>query len=393
MTTDADPADLTELVDLTRDIRRRTPSVAPSYAKLTRLINVARDRSPDARAEMVDAIGAFVVDRADTASPTEMGLASDILAKLLRDAETVVRRKLAERLAKEPRAPADLVRQLANDDAEVARPILVQSEALADEDLLDVVRQKTMQHRLAVALRRDVSEDVSAALVDHGETEVALSLVENPGARIGRASFETLVERSREEPRLQDPLVHRADLEPQLAKRMYGWVSASVRRQIVANFDVDPILLEAAIRDSLKAASTEQRRAFESDQPSERLGAEIDRAQADDPHVMIRLLRAGEVGLFEAAFARVTGLPPTIARRTIYEPGGRAMAVACRASGIDKPVFAAMFLLARRARPGDKTVDPMELPSALMFFDTLDIASARRTVDHLRLASAQRRVS
>jgi hypothetical protein len=69
------------------------------------------------------------------------------------------------------------------------------------------------------------------------------------------------------------------------------------------------------------------------------------------------------------------------------------MAVACRASGIDKPVFAAMFLLARRARPGDKTVDPMELPSALMFFDTLDIASARRTVDHLRLASAQRRVS
>ena len=69
------------------------------------------------------------------------------------------------------------------------------------------------------------------------------------------------------------------------------------------------------------------------------------------------------------------------------------MAVACRATGIEKPIFAAIFLLARRGRPGDKTVDPMELPAALTFFDSVDNATAKRTVDHLRIAAAQRRVN
>lgn len=393
MTTEADPVDLSNLVDLARDIRRSTPSVTLSYSKLSRLINLARDRSPDARADMVDAIGAFVVDRVDDASAAEMDLASDILTRLLRDAETTVRRKLAERLAPEPKAPASLVRVLANDEAEVARAILLASEALEDADLVEIVRHKTMQHRLAISLRKSISEDVSATLIEVGEPEVALSLTENKGAKLSRSSLETLVERSRTEPRLGDPLVHRADLDPALASRMYGWVSASIRRYIVANFDVDPVLLDAAIRDSIGKASAEQRRLHEIEQPSEKLGREIDQAFADDPHVLIKLLRAGEVGLFEASFARITGLPPTIARRAIYEPGGRAMAVACRASGIEKPIFAAMFLLARRARPGDKTVDPMELPSVLMFFDTLDFASARRTVEHLRLAASQRRTN
>jgi uncharacterized protein (DUF2336 family) len=342
---------------------------------------------------MVDAIGAFIVDRVDTANEAELGLASDILGRLLRDAETTVRRKLAERLAPEPKAPVALVRMLANDDAEVARPILVASEALEDDDLVEVIRHKTMQHRLAISLRRDISEDVSASLIEIGEPDVALSLTENKGARLSRASLETLVERSRAEPRLSDPLVHRAELDPALASRMYGWVSASVRRYIVANFDVDPVLLDAAIRDSIGKASSEQRSLHAAEDPGARLGQAIDQAHAEDPHVLIKLLRAGEVGLFEASFARITGLPQTVARRAIYEPGGRAMAVACRAIGIDKPIFAALFLLARRARPGDKVVDPMELPAVLMFYDSVDTAAARRTVDHLRSAASQRRIN
>jgi uncharacterized protein (DUF2336 family) len=393
METLGDPTDLTQLVDLAHDIRRSTPAITLSHGKLTRLINLARDRSPDARADMVDAIGAFVVDRADTASVAEMSLASDVLQRLMRDVETTVRRKLAERLAPEPKAPPALIRLLANDEAEVARPVLAASEALQDEDLLEVVRHKTMQHRLAISLRRDISEHVSSSLIEAGEPDVDVSLSENKGARLSRGSLETLVERARTEPRLGDPLVHRADLDPALATRLYGWASASVRRYIVANFDVDPVLLDAAIRDSIGKASAEQRLLHETAQPSETLGREIDAAFADDPHVLIKLLRAGEVGLFEASFARITGLPPTIARRAIYEPGGRAMAVACRATGIEKPIFAAIFLLARRGRPGDKTVDPMELPAALTFFDSVDNATAKRTIDHLRIAAAQRRVN
>jgi len=352
-----------------------------------RLLDLAHDRSPGARARIVDSMGAFVTDASHAPSDQERALAVDILRQLLLDAETAVRRKLAERLAREALAPIELIAHLANDDVEVARPILLENVALRDEDLIEVVQHRTMQHRLAIAMRRQVSEAVSAALVEIGEEDVARKLLENPGARIGLPSFGTLVERSRTTESLREPLVNRHDLDPKLAGRMYAWVSVALRRHIVRNFDVDPALLDDAIRDSLDQSNADHATARAKGSAPERVAAAIVETRGDDPSVLLSLLRAGEIGLFEATFSRLTGLKPILARRTIYEPGGKALAIACQASDIAKPIFAAIFLLARQARPGDKTVDPKELPTALSFFDSLDPQTARATLARLKSAA------
>lgn len=352
-----------------------------------RLLDLARDPSPDARARIIDSIGAFVADPAQAQNDRERDIAVDILRQLLRDAEAAVRRKLAERLAREPDAPLALITHLANEDSDVARPILLEQVVLRDADLIEVVQHRTMQHRLAIAMRQQVSEIVCAALVDIGEDEVARVLLENPGARIGHPSFEKLVERSRTATSLQEPLVNRQDLDPKLAGRMYAWVSVALRRHIVRNFDVDPTLLDAAIRDSLESTNGDHATTRAKGSGPERIAAALLENRGDDPSVLLNLLRAGEVGLFEATFARLTGLKPILARRTIYEPGGKALAIACRASDIAKPIFAAIFLLARQARPGDKTVDPKELQTALAFFDSLDEGAARATLTKLKTAA------
>lgn len=355
-----------------------------------RLLDLARDRSPGARARIVDSIGAFIADPAQQQNERERDIAVDILRQLLRDAELSVRRKLAERLAREPQAPITLITHLANDEAEVARPVLIEQAALGDADLIEIVNQRTMQHRLAIAMRRHVSEAICAALVDIGEEEVARTLLENPGARIGAPSFEKLVERSRTAVSLQEPLINRTDLDPRLASRMYAWVSVALRRHIVRNFDVDPTLLDAAIRDSLEATKGEHAAARARGTATDRIADAMVAARGDDPSVLLTLLRAGEIALFEATFARITGLKPLLARRTIYEPGGKALAIACRASEIDKPIFAAIFLLARQARPGDKSVDPKELQTALAFFDSLAEADARATLANIKTAAERR---
>src|SRR5262245_45870167 len=363
----------------------------PASASFLRLLDLAHEHTPESRAHLVDSLGSFVVDRAETASPKEQGLAADILRKLLHDTEITVRRRLAERLAREESAPIELVCELARDDIEVARPILLESNMLKDAVLVEVVEQKTMQHRLAIAMRRRVSEAVSAALIEAGEDEVSRTLLENPGAKIDRVGFEKLVERSRHAPPLQEPLLRRHDLEPELAGRMYAWVSAALRRHIVQHFDVDPALLDRAIEDSLDAVAADHAKRAADGGPDERIAAALVERKDDDPTLLLNLLRAGEVALFEAMFARLTGLKATLARRAIYEPGGRALAVACRASGIDKPIYAAIFLLARKARPGDKSVDPKELPGALSFFDSLTEHAAAGMLATLRQASEARR--
>ncbi len=367
--------------------------VASASPAFIRLLELAKDRTPGARAHIVDSLGAFVVDPEHSQCLTERGLATDILRQLLRDAEMTVRRKLAERLAREPDAPRALVIQLASDDAEVARPVLLENLALRDTDLIEVVQQRTLQHRLTIAMRKQVSEDITTALVDIGELEVARTLLENPGARIARGSYEKLVERSRQDVPLQEPLVRRPDLDPMLASRMCAWVSVELRRYIVRHFDVDPALVDQAIRDSLAAVAADQTERRAARAATERITDTLSEAHGETPSVLLDLLRAGEVGLFEAMFARITGLKPVVARRAIYEPGGKALAVACRASDIAKPIFAAIFLLARQARPGDKSVDPKELPTALSYFDTLDTTAARHSLDELRTTAEQRAAS
>ena len=89
-----------------------------------------------------------------------------------------------------------LIVELANDEIEVAHPILVQSEVLRNAELIEVIRHRTMEHRLAIAMRRSVAPDVSDALVDSGEDEVIERLLENKGAEISAGTMERIVDLS-----------------------------------------------------------------------------------------------------------------------------------------------------------------------------------------------------
>jgi hypothetical protein len=212
------------------------------------------------------------------------------------------------------------------------------------------------------------------------------ALVENRDARIGRRTFERLVEQSRAVRSLQAPLIARHDLEPDLAARMYVWASAALRREIVLNFDVDPQLLDHALADALDDVVEGQSKERSLVAAAERKS--VSKIACDDPGVLLRLLRAGEIAWFEAVLARKNGLRLTTARRAFYEPGGRPLAVACRAIGVDKADFAAIFLLARQARPGDKSVDRNELHDVLAYFDQISTQEARHLVDTWRTGSA-----
>lgn len=350
------------------------------------LLRLARDRSISGRSELVTTVSDLYFHRSQDLSEREIALMTDILRQLVHDVEMSVRRTLAERLAHQEAAPKSLVTTLANDDIEIAHPILAGSPLLQDEELIEIIQHRTKEHQLAIAMRRTVNEPVSDALVRQGHEEVIRTLLENAGARIGESTMERLAQQARTMQGLQKPLLSRRELKPELAKRMYWWVSAALRQHITDNFEVDADELDRLLEDTVREIIAESRQDTQTPEADRKAVVEqLARSGALSAKLLIQVLREGEIGLFEAMFAHMTDLEETLVKRILYEPGGKGLAVACKAVGIQKPDFASLFLLSRQGRPGDKVVDPSELSGALSVYDFVDHDTARGVLHRWRM--------
>ena len=351
-----------------------------------RLLELARDRSIAARTRLVEMVSDLFFGTKQTLTDRERALMTEILRRLIHDVEMEVRRALAERLAVEPDAPSALVVELANDAIEVAQPVLVKSTVLQDADLIEIIHERTLEHQLAVATRERLSQGVSDALVEKGNTDVIRTLLENHGAEISHATMAYLVEQSKRVDAYQNPLVHRTDLPPDLARQMYWWVSAALRKHIVENFAIDAAALDQHVEDVVTGALAGQGPAGRpTPRKSEELAKKLAERDTITPQLLVQTLRDGEMALFEALLSEVSRLRRNLVRRIVFEPGGQGLAVIARAIGVGKPDFASIFLLSRAARPGDKMVDPSELSRVMAFFDRVRPVAAQRVLARMRL--------
>jgi hypothetical protein len=136
------------------------------------LLDLALDKSLEGRRALTATIGDLFGKQDAVLSERERALMTDILRKLIHDCEMAVRRDLSERLSGAPNPPHELIVALANDEIEVAEPILKRSAVLRDAELVGVIRHRTQQHQLVIAMRRSLSEYVSDALVETGNIDV-----------------------------------------------------------------------------------------------------------------------------------------------------------------------------------------------------------------------------
>ena len=332
------------------------------------LFELARDKTVAGRRMLVATIGDLFFAQNEVLTDREKSLMTEILRQLIHDVEITVRRALADRLAEQPTAPPDLVRALANDSIEVAHPLLVNSHVLQDLELVEIIRNRTLEHQLAIAIRKSLSEEVTEALVETGHVDVIKTLLENGQAQISRNTMEYLVEQSQRVDTYQNPLLRRPDLDTQLAKRMYWWVSAALRAYILEHFDVDPNELddtmETAVQELTSGPLAPAPKAVE-------LAARLSEQNQISPALMLQTLRDGEVALFAAMFARFTGIRLQLVHRMLFEAGGEGLCIACRGAGIDKSTFASVFVLTRKARGRDQPSQLGEMAGILALYERI----------------------
>src|ERR1700722_17731318 len=84
----------------------------------------------------------------------ERSVTADLLVEILRDADFDERARVARRIATLAEIPNCLVRLILRDELDIAYPLLFESTALSDADLLDCIHNATGAHRRLIAQRR-----------------------------------------------------------------------------------------------------------------------------------------------------------------------------------------------------------------------------------------------
>jgi uncharacterized protein DUF2336 len=236
---------------------RSTHALAESRSVLDELISPVATASAKHRLKVIDRITDLFAAGSRSYSYEQISLFDDVLRRLSADIEVKARAKLAQRLAGMGSAPPKLVRSLAFDDEiEVAGPVLVHSEQLSDDDLVENATIKSQDHLLAIAQRLKLSEAVTDVLVDRGDDRVVHKVVRNKGARFSLAGYGKLTSRARYDRRLTLALGERSDLPRQYFLKLLEAASSTVRAKLEAAHPHAVV----AIRDTVDDVATKMQR-------------------------------------------------------------------------------------------------------------------------------------
>lgn len=345
--------------------------------ELQDLLLLAKDKSEHARARLVENITDLFLSDDGRLSEHERALMSDILGKLVSQVETDIKKELASVLVSENIELPEIILKLANDQVEIARPLLEQSTLLRDPDLIQIIRMRTDEHRMAIAMREEISEPISNALVEFGSEDVIEILLNNHDAALSERAMEYLVAESRRIDRFQEPLIRRADLPGDLAYRMFWWVSAALRKHILSDFDVDPVVFDRAVRRAASVAIVDQDASQSTYVKAQHLVHRMAESGELSVQFLMNALRQQRVAVFVAGMAELAGVNFQTAWRIFSDTGGETFAVLAKAVGIERSQFTSIYLLVVQARDGSAPKSPGVIKGILELFDATSEDNAR----------------
>ncbi len=351
-----------------------------AYIDTTKLIQLASERTVTAKTQLTNAIIDLFLPADQRLTEQQRALMGDVLGKLVTSIESDVRVHLAEAIMNAGVGLPDLERLLANDEIEIARPVLEASHVLHDRDLIEIVINRSDEHRLSIALRDHVSSDVSEVIVDHGSPDVIEALLRNENAVISRRAMEYLVSESKRYDRFQEPLLNRNDLPIELVHRLYWSVSAALKRHILRNFSVNEVQLDKCVQDAARRAMAE----YETGQNAQARAMRLARQLHDDGELndnfLLRTLRQRRLNLFVACIAERGSMNFLTAWKIIYDTGYESFIVLAKAIEMSRDITTSIVLLLSDVNAPKSPKNTMVLGAIVGLFDELDHHHAERVL-------------
>jgi len=253
--------------------------------------------------------------------------AEGALLMLLDDPSPLVRQAMAEVFAASAEAPAAL-------------PILEYSPLLIDADLVDIVATGNDQMQCAIARRINLPPSVSAAIAEVGSAAAALELIENPHAELAPFSWDRIVERHGHLAAIRESMLVLEGLPAATRMALVAKLSDTLAQFVVARnwLSADRagrIASEACERSTVNIAA----RSYGEDMRG--LVAHLRVTGQLTAGLILRALLSGNVELFDAALAELSGLPQGRVNALLHDRGGASLEALLIRAGLPESTYAA----------------------------------------------------
>jgi uncharacterized protein (DUF2336 family) len=266
--------------------------------------------------------------------------AEGALLMLLDDPSPLVRRAMAEVFAHSQEAPAAIVQALALDQSSVALPILEYSPLLIDADLVDIAATGDGETQCAIARRVNLPASVCAAIAEVGTAAAALELIENANAELPPFSWDRIVERHGHLAAIRESMLVLEDLPAATRAALVAKLSDTLAQFVVAKNwlsadRAERVAGEARDRSTVNIAASSR------GDDMRGLIAHLRATSQLTAGLILRALLSGNLELFEAALAELSGLPRARVSSLLFDRGEASLVALLQRAGLPQSTFAA----------------------------------------------------
>lgn len=354
--------------------------------KLEELVSLAKEPDPEHRRELLRGITDMFMEEPESMNEGETDAFGDVMCQVAREVELSVRQHLAAELAETHSAPRKIVNQLANDEIEVAQPILKNSCVLTSDDLLSIIKNKSQEHLLSISSRKTIQENVADSLVEHGNDDVLVSLAGNEGAALSYAALKTMADKSKDVEGLQPPLLNRSEMPNKLVNEVFQHASTALRQYMLnMGIGLDDGSVDALLNRSPK--TLEQSGNFVS--PPEQYILKMKRLNMLNPDLLKQLVRENKIPELVAGISHMLNIDITATQRMFFKESGETLAIVCKASELPTANYKYLLTLA----DADNKRSQESITSLSAIYERITTLVAQRTIRFWRTREQVKKTS
>ena len=262
--------------------------------------NSSPDRKFDVILEMIGQYHCFI--------GYEKQLADEVLAYLVKESSTLIKRTISQTLRNNPNIPHSIAYSLACDALKVSLPIIEFSEVLTDADLIYIIEeQNDLTKNIYITKRKNVSDKVSYSLIKTEHALVVTNLLKNDRAVIDEQGLKTIIEKFINNTIIMDQLISTRELPDELQIALIDKISTAIQEEASRKYSeyTDQAHETVKISRNLQLIERANSRVIKGESITKVVGILHDGGVLDG-QLLLTMLATGNLDLFITSISTIT---------------------------------------------------------------------------------------